>query len=516
MTIVRQPEVTANIQSANTSVAPAAQKVLFVGQQTSAGSAVSGELQSNIQNDGSEDGLFGKNSILAKMIRDARALNQDVQFDAIGLDDDGGAVDATGTFVITGPATEDGTLTFIVGSKENHSYEVAVSDTDTATDIGDALEALITADTEVPVTAANVTGTVTLTAVNGGTLGNDIGMKVEGAVAGVAVAITAMASGATDPSLTNIFDVVGENRYQTIVWPFHADFATLKTFLDARFNSTNDVLDGIGISYLQDTFSNLATELNLHNSQSLAVISDELISRTALKGPAQLELGYSKAAQLGAIRSLRLEEGTDISDIVISRNGASDSFGGPALASKPYFNTPFANLPQVDVGDGFTRAEIESLVEDGGFVLGNNIAGTAAIAGEVVTTYKTDAAANPDLSFKFMNYVDTISTIREYYFNNLKSRFAQTRLTEGNLVRGRDMANKQLIEAFCTQLFRELSEDGFVLTQAGEAARDFFIRNLVVTLDLSTGTVTVAMITPIVTQLRTINATIQIAFSTTG
>lgn len=516
MTTISQPDVTVNIQAASTLVSNTDQKVLFVGQQTAAGSATSGALETGIPNDNSWDGLYGADSVLAKMLRDARALNSDVRFDAIGLDDNGAGVAATGTFAVSGTATADGTLNVIVGSKTNHNFAIAVTSGDTATDIGDAIAAAITADAECPGNAANSLGTVTVTAVNKGTVGNTIGLKVEGAVAGVAVTVTGMASGATDPTLTNVFDVIGDERYQTIVWSFDQDLSTLTTFLDARFNVTNDVQDGMGIVSIADTVSNLNTTLTAENSQSLAINVDELRSDTDFAGPALLELGYSKSAQFAAIRSLRLQADTDISQFVISRNGARDSFGGPALASKPYFNTPFPNFPQIDIGDGFTRAEIETLHDNGGFVIGNNTAGNTSIAGEVVTTYKTDSASNPDVSFKYMNYVDTISNIREYYFNNLKSRFAQSRLTGGDLIRGRDMANQELIESFCTQLYTELSGEDFVLTQSGEDALLFFNNNLVVTLNLSTGTVTITMKVPIVTQLRTILATVQIAFSTTG
>lgn len=516
MTQVSQPDVTVNILAANTLVANTGQKVLFIGQKTAAGSAVSGALNTGIANDNSWDSLFGINSMLAKMIRDARALNADVRFDAIALDDNGAGVAATGTFTVVGVPTEDGTLTFIVGSKYNHKYAIPITTGDAIADIATAIAAAITADTKCPCSASSALGVVTVTADNKGTVGNTIGLKVEGAVAGTAVTVVGMASGATDPVLTTVFDVIGDARYQTIVWPYDQDITTLGTFLDARFNVTNDVQDGMGIVALSDTVANLNSTLTALNSQSVAINVDEKMSTTTFVGPALLEIGYSKAAQFAAIRSLRLEADTDISQFVITRNGARDSFGGPALASKPYFNTPFPRFPQVAVGDGFSRAEVETLHDNGGFVIGNNTAGNTSIAGEVVTTYKTDSAGNPDISFKYMNYVDTISNIREYYFNNLKARFAQSRLTEGDLIRGRDMANQELIESFCTQLYTELSGENFVLTQSGEAALQFFNRKIVVTLDLSTGTVTINMQVPIVTQLRTILATVQIAFSTNG
>ena len=516
MTTVNQPDVTVNILAANTQVENTAQKVLFVGQKTVAGSAVSGALQTNIGNDNSWDTLSGVNSMGAGMIRDARKINKDVRFDAIFLDDAVAATPAVGTITITGTASETGSVIVSVGSERNHSYNIPVTINDTETVVGQAIADAITSDSEVPVTAANAVGVVTLTAVNGGTVGNSMGVKVEGEVAGIAFAVVAMSGGATDPDLTSVFDVIADQRYQTIVWPYVSDIATLKDFLDTRFNSTNIVLDGVGIVSAADTFANLVTLLDGLNSQSVAVHADELITEATYAGPALFELGYSVAAQFAAIRSLRLEVGTDISQFVITRNGARDSFGGPALASKPYFNTPLQYLPQIDIGKGFDRLEVETLGDSGGFVIGNNVSGTSSRAGEVLTTYKTDVAGNPDISFKYLNYVDTISNIREFYFNNLRNRFAQSRLTEGALIRGRDIANKALVEAFCTQLFTELSGDDFVLTQSGEESLQFFIKNLVVTLDLSTGTVTINMVIPIVTQLRTILATVQIAFSTNG
>ena len=42
-------------------------------------------------------------------------------------------------------------------------------------------------------------------------------------------------------------------------------------------------------------------------------------------------------------------------------------------------------------------------------------------------------------------------------FNNLKSRFAQSRLTEGAVVRGRDMANANTIRAYMEKLYLDLA-----------------------------------------------------------
>lgn len=513
--IVAQPRTTVSIVPATTAVENADQRILFVGQKVTAGTATSGALVQNIQNDNSEDTLFGVDSMLAGMVRAAKKVNQVTRMDAIALDDAAGSA-ATGTAVIVGTSTAAGTLVVTIGSEKNHALSIAVALGDTATVIGDAIDTAVAADLDLPVTSANVTGTVTFTAVNLGTVGNDIGLSIEGTVAGVTHSVTVMTGGATDPTLTGVFDVVGETRYQTIIWPYAADTTELRTFLDARFNVTNKVQDGIGITTAQDSLANHLSLLGALNSESLAYFVDQTETETSFKASAQFELSAVKSSEIGAIRALRLTDGASISQFVITTNGPLDSFGGAALASKPYFNTETPNLPLIDVGRGWNDTEIEQLFAAGGSVLGQNSAGNTAIAGEIVTTYKTDAAANPDISFKFMNYVDTASGAREYFFNNLKARFAQSRLTAGDVIKGRDMANDLTIISYCEKLYSDLSGPDFVLLQSGEDAIKFFKANISVTLDLATGKATIQMIVPLVTQLREIVATMKIAFSTEG
>ncbi len=520
---VKLPEVTSSLLSAAVKAAITPQKILFVGQMTSAGTAVDGALNENILNDNSWDTLFGADSMLATMIRAARKVNAATQFDAIALDDAAGTA-ATSTLAITGGATEDGTLTVYVGSKKNNAYTIAVTNLDTPTIIADAIVAAITADTTCPMNAGNTAGIITLTAVNLGTVGNTIGVAVEGTVGGVSVAVTLPASGATDPSLTAVFDVVGTNRYQSVVWPYSTNLAVLTDFLDSRFNVDNNILDGVGFVSITDTLANHLVTLAAENSQSLCINVDKL--QTALseyKGPAVLEVPVVKAAQFAAIRGLRLTEGASIGSFVITRS-ARDAFGGPALASKPYFNTPFPDLELINTNMGWTDTETSQLKAAGGWVLGNNRAGNEVIAGEVVTTYKTDAAGNPDPTFTFLNYVDTASNIREYFVNNYRSKYAQFRLTSGALIRGRDSANANSLAAYAAELNSDLGGPDFALTQTGigtinDVQVDFdklFRDNIAVTLDMSAGKAIVALKAYIIVQLRIIQIPIQIAFSPEG
>jgi phage tail sheath gpL-like len=516
-TQILQPEVTLSLTNADRAVSNTDQKVLIVGQMVAAGSAVDGELQSNLSSSGApENALFGEASQIAAMVRAFKSINPQVQVDAIGIDD---AAGTAGTKIITlvgGPATEAGTLVVVAGSETLHRYEIAVAVDDSITDIGDAIEAAILADTKCPYTASNAVGVVTLTCDNLGTVGNDLGVECTGTVAGLTSHdVTVGVTGATDPTLTSVLDVATE-RYQGIVWPYSVNTAldTLLLWLDDRFNPTNAVMDGVAFTTLVDSYANSLTSGNGENSPSLVIFSDKLEAETNYQGPSQNEPTYSKSAMFAAIRSLRLTPDASISRYVTS-SASLDQFGGPALATLPYFNTPIPQMPTIATGRGWTALEVEALLAAGISVIGVNATGSSALVGEVVTTYKTDTASNPDDTFRFLNYVDTSSGVREYYFNNYKSRFAQSRLTDGTVSRGRDMANDVIIRAYSEQLYKTLSGPNYVLVQSGEAAFVYYKENLDLTLDLGLGKVTIVMFVPIVTQLRQIIATIKIAFNTT-
>lgn len=518
MTTIRQPKINVAIVPSSETVGNTAQKILFIGQKVAAGSATAGALVENIANGGAEDALFGRDSMLATLIRANKVRNQQIQVDAIALDDDGSGVASAGTITVVGTASEAGTLTVIAGSERNHKFSIAVADTDTETDVAAAIVAAVNADLDVPVTAGNVLGVVTFTANNDGTWGNSIPIEVRGEVGGItSTAVSGMAGGATDPALTGVFDPIGEKRYQAIVWPYPADTAEVRTLLDPRFNADGKVLDGVAFTAINDTLSNLSSLASPLNSQSLVIFGGNQETETNYSGGDVVEIPTVKAAVFAGYRGLRLDtDGVSVSDLVITANGPLDSFGGPALASKPYFNTPFAELFPVKTGRGFDDSEIETLKDDGVSILGNNIAGNTVITGEVVTTYKTDVAGNPDITFTFLNYVDTASQSREYFFNNYRARFAQSRLTEGDILKGRDMANAEVVRSFSKRLFQDLSGVDFVLLEAGEDALIFFDQNLIIIIDKALGKVTIQMTVPIVTQLREIAATMKIAFSTTA
>jgi phage tail sheath gpL-like len=519
---IRLPDISVSLVAASHRVQNDSQKLLFVGQMLS-GTASTGVLYENIGTANEQDALFGKKSMLATMIRAARFHNKVSRIDAIPLADSGSGVKAAGAVAFTGPASAAGTITVSIGSKGSistlsHVYALAVTSGMTADALGTLLAAAVNADTTCPVTAVNTTGSVALTAGHKGTEGNFISIEVTGSVTGMTYAVTGMTGGATDPTLTTLFDVVGDTRYQTVVYPSYVK-STAKSFLDARFNASKKILDGVGISCMTDTATNIVTAANSDNSQSIAIIANKLINTPAAfyVGSGIFEINTIIAAQFAAIRTLRLTDGENIGQYVSATYGAKDSFGGMHIASLPYFNTIISTLPLEESGKSFTDTELTNLTTAGATTLGNNIGNTSIILGATLTTYKTDSSGDADTSFKYLEYVDTEVTCREYFYSNLRERFAQSRLTDGDVQLGYNMANEQIIKSFISGLYVDLAD--LALVRIGKDVATgidwltYFKQNLTVVLDLALGKVTVTMVLPIVTQLRTILMTIQVSFS---
>ena len=200
-------------------------RILMFGQKTAAGTAVA-DVPVLVQREDQANILFGDKSILADMLRTFFKVNPALEAWVIPQADNGAGVAATGTFTLTGTATEDGTFSALVAGRR---YQVGVSSGDTAAAVAADLAAEITADTTATVTAAAVGGVVTVTAVNKGELGNDIDLRVnyyaqnESTPVGLAVAIAQMTGGATNPVITaSLASLVGQ-QYTDIVFPYSDD-----------------------------------------------------------------------------------------------------------------------------------------------------------------------------------------------------------------------------------------------------------------------------------------------------
>jgi hypothetical protein len=512
MTTVSEPRVNFPIVGANTAVPNAAQRALVLGQMTSAGTATAGELNVDVQ-DSNWDTLFGAGGMLPDWKDNFRLINKVTPVDVIALDDPTGTASA-GAILWDGTATEAGSFEVCGGSERNGKATVTVAIGDTSDDVATATTAAFASLTSAVFTVTTdgvTTDQNNFTYNHDGAEGNYGTIYVTGTVAGITYGITGYTGGTGVPTLTNVFDVVGTQRYQTVVIPGSYGVTEVAAFLDDRWNVDNRILDGVCIVTLNDAYADHISALGLLNSLTMVRMCRKEESASWYKGGDVAESPFAQSAQIAAARALRLTPDVDVSDLVDSRGGSLDSFGGPALCSLPYFNTPL-QLPLVPTGMGFSDTQAEAIKAAGGSVSGNNIAGTAHILGEMSTTYKTDSQGSTDLSFKYLNSVDTNSTGREYMFNQIKRDCSQDRMTTGATIAGRRYKNVQAVRTLFKKYYGILSGKDWCVTEAGEEALLFFENNLTVTADKTTGTFTATMIVPIVVQTRNILATWQMSF----
>ena len=512
---VSNPKVTTNIVGANVPVQNSEQIVLIVGQMLSSGTAIPGTVYPRIGNDSAQNTLFGEGSQVSEMIRAFKTINKVSRLDVLPLADPEAGTAITVETTFSGTATNNGTFNIIIGSLLRHNYNVVVKDGDTAKTVADNIAETINEDEEAYFTATAADGVLTITCKHKGVIGNDISAMFVNptGVAGILVSVPTLTLGNGLPTFPDLNTVCGSTRYQTVVWPYqYPTNVVCNNFLEPRWNPNNAVLDGVAIVAAQDTFSSFITLGNSLNLKTLVYLADQLVSGNFYAVGSIVEWKCVLAATFAAVRALRLTPNTSIAQYVTT-TAASDQFGGPALASLPYFNTPFPTLPLVNLGYEWSQEEIDELQAAGISTLQNNIANNTLIAGTIVTTYKTNAQGSPDPSFTFLNYVDTMSNVREYMSNNLKADCAQARLTAGDIQPGRSMENIASIRAKLCGYYQVLGSASYVLVASGQAAMQTFRQNLVVGINLASGTCQWSATVQPDTQLREILGTIGMSFS---
>lgn len=221
---LRTPLFFAEVDNSRANTAIQATRALIIGQITSAGTAVANV---PVLSQGAADAkvVGGAGSMLWAMVDAYRANDPFGELWLLPLADDGGGVAATGSIVFTGPTTAAGVLDlYIAGQK----LSLALASGTSASAAATAVAAAINANTDLPVTATPSTGTVNLTAVHKGECGNEIDIRVnylgaaggEVTPAGLGVAVTAMANGATNPVLTTALANLADEPYDVIISPF--------------------------------------------------------------------------------------------------------------------------------------------------------------------------------------------------------------------------------------------------------------------------------------------------------
>jgi phage tail sheath gpL-like len=144
--------------------------LLLVGNKTSGGTATADTQIDTIAPSTDVATLYGARSELARMIYKAQ-LVPGVRIKAIACAEASGGAAATATITIATDATSAGTWTYYIAGQ---TVTVTVASGDTPTQQAVKIVTAFSALPTIPVTAANSSGVVTLTAANVGVRGNDL------------------------------------------------------------------------------------------------------------------------------------------------------------------------------------------------------------------------------------------------------------------------------------------------------------------------------------------------------
>lgn len=347
---------------------------------------------------------------------------------------------AHGHMVFTGPATEAGAVYLYVNGNR---IVVPVSIADTMDEVGVAIAAAINGLTELPVTAAFVaeTDTLTVTAKHVGTIGNTIDVRLnwlgeengEVLPTGITtdVAKVVMADGVGDVDLTDAFASLPDEKYDIIVSPY-TDATNLGILEDAMDLHWGPLVktDGICLLAKKDTVSNLSSFGNAHNSPYVCCLDAGKDNPT----PAYLWVSALAGQVLAGIDR------------------------DPAL---PFTGLELRGVIADKPENRRTTSERNILLYDG--VATHRIARDGSVQIErLVTMYQYNEAGASDPAYLDVNTPFTLSYIRETTNNRILTRFSRYKLADTLVPGAGDIVTPKIIRAELIDLASQWVQMGLV------------------------------------------------------
>lgn len=380
-------------------------KMLILGQRLTGGTVAQGVLTKVTRK---EDGVnyFGRGSQIAQMIAATLKVNPYTECYALALDDNAAGVLATGSLALTGTATENGTLTLYIGGTR---LTVGVTSGQTASVVGGNVATAVNANLDLPVTAANVTGTVTFTARHKGEEANGVDIRLnyysgEFTPAGLASVITAMSGGTANPDvLTAIAAMSTLAPYSIIMaWTDATNVTAMESELQARWGGM-DMRTGHIFGHRVGTYAQLSTYGSARNS-----------AHSTFTG---------------------LKKCPTLPWVVAAQFGAAVEFAGANDPARPFRSIELPDVMAPAEADRFTDTERNLLLHDGISTIIFDQSGRAMVE-QVITTYQTNSFGMEDVSLLKLNTKWTVDYMR-YAF-----RFAVLRDYPRHKLAGDDVLGK--------------------------------------------------------------------------
>ncbi|MFN3748200.1 MAG: phage tail sheath subtilisin-like domain-containing protein, partial [Sphingorhabdus sp.] len=284
---------------------------------------------------------------------------------------------------------------------------------------------------------AAVAAVVTLTARNKGTTGNDIDVRHsyyqgEGLPAGVGLAIVAMAAGATNPDVSTVWPVIGDERFDFVVLPF-ADTATLNSAdTEMRRRAGPQVaVDGVAVAGYRGTLGNALALGTARNCEFTSIVA----AKSMPTHPFAFACAYYG---------------------VVAYHAAID----PA---RPFQTLSVAGIVPPLLVDRFTAAEREQLLRDGLSTFNVDADGTVRIE-RPITTYQTNPQALDDPSWLDLNIPLLLAAIRRVWRIRYSTHYPRHKLANDGAAFGSGQAviTPRAAAAENVSIYRDLEEAGWV------------------------------------------------------
>lgn len=410
-------------------------RVLIIGQKLAGGAWTANTLYTATSVDQVIAGA-GRGSMLHRQALAYFANNRFTETWFMPVADNAGGTAASGTLTVTGPATAAGTLSLYVGGE---SIPVAVASGDVQNTIATNIGAAITAALDLPVTASVATNVVTVTYRHKGTVGNDIDLRLnynvgEATPAGVAVAIVAMASGATNPVLTTAIAALGDNWYH--VWAHPYTDATSLTAIEAELLSRNQplrMIDGLAITSAAGTQSTLGSLGLTRNSPYSCIVSQP--GKNPLTPPCEFAAGVAG---------------------VVAYNAEIDP-------GRPFQTLPVTRVKPVAEADKFTFTERNLNLYDGISTTRVSSGGDVLLE-RLITTYQTAASGAADTSYLDATTILTLMYLRYSFRTRMATKYARFKLADDGtrFGAGQPVITPKVGKAEAVAWFRSMEDLGLV------------------------------------------------------
>ena len=397
---------------------------ILIGQKLTTGATRPALKLDKISSYDQANNYYGQGSQLARMVKAWRTNNQISDLYCISLSDDGAGVTATGSFVIGGTASANGSIPVYVGGDR---IVIAVNDGETASVIGDRLAAAFPSDS--PVTAVNISGTVATIAKNKGEPGNDIYLDAfynagEELPAGLTFSINQMSGGQNNPAIQDAIDVIGDIWYQVIAAPYYdaTNLTAIETELSSRYGALR-MIDGMYFTSRRGSIGSLESFGNGRNNPHVCCIHST----------GMLTSSFELAAGVAAQAALE----------------------GQADPARPLQTLAVLGMVPPREENRFTLQENNGLLYDGISTFYVDGGGVVRIQ-RLITMYQTNALGAPDVAYLDVNTMLTLMYLRYDFRTQILTRYPRAKLANDGVQvgPGQQVMTPKLGKAEAINIFR--------------------------------------------------------------